>query len=85
MQLNNRSQGNTVPYYTYVRPMLEQQSSIQRNQRQLQQLQTQVNQNRGPMGPQTLSVTGHHTTFGNFSHFYGGSPTAGSPTPTLRR
>jgi hypothetical protein len=67
--LNNNNQLNGVPsYQSLVRPLLDQQSAIQRQGSSLQRLQQQVN-TQGAAGAAGRS-TGHTTFFMHYSHFY---------------
>lgn len=67
--LNNNNQLNGVPnYQSLVRPLLDQQSAIQRQGNSLQRLQQQVN-TQGAAGT-SGHATGHTTFFMHYSHFY---------------
>ncbi len=85
--LNSRSRSTgATNYQQWVVPQLRAMEASATQQRQIQQLQGQVAQARAQSstGPVT---TGHRTFFGNYSHFYGGSPTQpGQPgQPAFRR
>lgn len=67
--LNNNNQLNGLPtYQSLVRPLLDQQSAIQRQGSSLQRLQQQVNTGSGGAG--AGRATGHATSFMYYSHFY---------------
>ena len=68
--LNNNNQLNGMPtYQSLVRPLLDQQSAIQRQGNSLQRLQQQVN-TPGGGGSGAGRSTGHSTSFMYYSHFY---------------
>lgn len=68
--LNNNNQFSTVTsYQSLVKPLIDQQSAINRQGNSLQQLQQQVNSQRAPGGAGGRA-TGHTTYFMNYSHFY---------------
>jgi hypothetical protein len=68
--LQNNNQLNGIPnYQSLVRPLLDQQSAIQRQGNSLQRLQQQVN-TQGASGGTGQRATGHHTSFMYYSHFY---------------
>jgi hypothetical protein len=67
--LQNNNQLNGQPtYQSLVKPLIDQQSAIQRQGNSLQQLQQQVGTQGGGGGPQR--ATGHTTFFMNYSHYY---------------
>lgn len=68
--LQNNNQLNGIPnYQSLVRPLLDQQSAIQRQGNSLQRLQQQVN-TQAASGAGGQRATGHHTSFMYYSHFY---------------
>ncbi len=68
--LQNNNQLNGIPnYQSLVRPLLDQQSAIQRQGSSLQRLQQQVN-TQGAAGGGGQRATGHQTYFMHYSHFY---------------
>lgn len=68
--LNNNNQLNGMPtYQSLVRPLIDQQSAIQRQGGSLQRLQQQVN-TQGAGGGGARGSTGHSTSFMYYSHFY---------------
>jgi hypothetical protein len=72
--LQNNNQFNTTPnYQSLVKPLIDQQSAIQRQGNGLQRLQQQVNSGGGAgLGGGGGRGTGHTTFFMNFSHYYPG-------------
>lgn len=67
--LQNNNQLNGIPnYQSLVRPLLDQQSAIQRQGASLQRLQQQVSTDG--KGPGAQRATGHMSYFMNYSHFY---------------
>ena len=67
--LQNNNQLNGQPtYQSLVKPLIDQQSAIQRQGNSLQQLQQQVRTQGG--GAPSQRATGHTTFFMNYSHFY---------------
>jgi hypothetical protein len=76
MQLMSRTNAQTVPYYSMVRPQLDSQQMRAQASRQMQQLQGQVNMLGARPANVPVPTTGHQTRFGDLSHFYGNSPAA---------
>lgn len=67
--LQNNNQLNGQPtYQSLVKPLVDQQSAIQRQGNSLQQLQQQVRTQSG--APLSQRATGHTTFFMNYSHYY---------------
>jgi hypothetical protein len=69
--LQNNNQLNSQPtYQSLVKPLLDQQSAIQRQGNTLQQLQQQQQQQTGGQRAAGRGQTGHMSYFMNMSHFY---------------
>jgi hypothetical protein len=69
--LQNNNQLNGQPtYQSLVKPLIDQQSAIQRQGNSLQQLQQQVRTQGAGGGGGTQKATGHTTFFMNYSHYY---------------
>jgi hypothetical protein len=67
--LNNNQLSAVTSYQSLVKPLIDQQSAINRQGNSLQQLQQQVNTQRAPGGAGGRA-TGHATYFMNYSHYY---------------
>ncbi len=73
LSLFDRSGSSTTPYYSYVKPRLEQQAENRRVQQQTAQLQQELNQvsARSNAAQQAGRLpTGHTTVFMNYSHYF---------------
>ncbi len=81
-----RREGNTggTNYQMWVMPQLRAMDTAATQQRQIQQLQGQVAQVRSQQTPTGPITTGHHTFFGNYSHFFGATGQAAQSTVRRR-
>ncbi|MDX1965158.1 MAG: hypothetical protein SFX18_18585 [Pirellulales bacterium] len=74
LNLLNQNVPGVSNYFTLVRPQLDQQANLRRQEDQIRQLQRaqQVN-NRSPLsarGSNDIRATGHDTQFMYFSHYF---------------
>lgn len=68
---DDRTSTEVVPtYFTMVKPQLEQQASFQQQQREIQQLQRQLN--AGGAAPTVVPGTGTQARYFDTAQFYGG-------------
>ncbi|MEX2186441.1 MAG: hypothetical protein WD875_06595 [Pirellulales bacterium] len=73
LSLFNRSGSSTTPYYSFVKPRLEQEAENRRAQQQTAQLRQELNQvsARANAAQQAGRLpTGHTTVFMNYSHYF---------------
>ena len=69
--LQGNNQLNGIPnYQSLVKPLVDQQSAIQRQGNSLQRLQQQVNSGAGAASTGGRGGTGHATHFMNLSHYF---------------
>ncbi len=68
----------TGNYYTLVRPQIEAANALNRQQHELQRLESRVTGMSNNQSAPADFRTGHQTTFGNYSHYYNlGATSAG--------